>query len=480
MGFLLTLLLAMVFGALGLMRPKLAFSLLLALFVLFDEMGPGFTTFRGSWVFNAYFVGFAGFRLIEVLIAATYIPFILVRKDRRTGTEPFRMERMIFPILAIWVVMLTALEFVVSKSITVYSWRLIVTAAMLFHMLMLLYNTTDERIRLLRYFLILLTVKCAWGLLMWAAGNGVMSPRGRLPFFWDSRQIEAFALGAVILTAYMLNFHAIEVKQRIIPFFWAFVMWAIMLSAVAGSIRRTIWVSTFLCLLLVLVLSKRTTIVHYFSVIMLSAVTVGALLLLPGLEDFRKHMGRYVASMNLFDSYQRQGNIENDVHISNLQSYSKMLLDNPDIMAVGRHGFSGNNVRDLMAQYAEDGYRLGMAHNGPMRSMLSFGIVGLIIYLWLYFNTVRRSWLTWRDAPEDQLLKHVGLACGCFLALEFTATMTFVPPFYTSSKGLFYTFWELYFVGISALMALRARQAAAAKVPGSAASLRAAMQMRGR
>lgn len=467
MGFLATLLLAIIFATLGLLRPRVAFYLMLALIVLFDELGPGFTTYRGSWVFNGYFVGFFGLRLIEVLVAATYIPFILSCKDRTAGTEPFGMERAVLPVFVLWVVVLVAMEFYFARKIEPGNWRLIVTGIMLFHMLMLLFNTDDLRRQLIRSFLILLTVKCIYGLGMWAAGMGTMSPRGVLPFFWDSRQIEAFALGAVILTAYLLNFHAIDPKQRIIPGFWAFVMWCILVAAVAGSIRRTVWVSAAVAMLAMLVLSRRTTILHYLAVVALVASAVGAVLLAPGLEGFRSHMGRYVESMNLFDDYQRSRNIENDVHVSNVESYSKMISENPDLIAVGFHGPSAKRYRELMGEYSDDGYRLGMAHNGPIRTLLMFGIVGLLIYFWMYATIIRRTVVTYRHVPDDLLIKHAGLAAGVFVFLDFTSTMAFVPPFYTSSKGLFYTFLELFLVGAAAHLAVR-KGAPRAQMPGTA------------
>lgn len=456
MGFLATLLLAMVFGTLGLLRPRVAFYMILSLIVLFDEQGPGFTTFRGSWVFNALFVGFYGLRLIEVLIASAYIPFILTCKDRHSGTEPFGMERKILPILALWVAVLVAMEYFFAGKVEVGNWRLMFTAVMLFHMLMLLFHTNELRLQLVRTFLVLLTLKALYGLAMWAAGMGTMSPRGMLPFFWDSRQIEAFALGAVILTAYLLNYHAIEAKERILPGFWAFLMWCALIAAVAGSIRRTIWVTTILAMLAMLVMSRRTTILHYLAVIALVATAVGTVLLAPGLENFRSHMGKYVESLNLLDDYQRSRNIENDVHVSNIESYAKMIAENPDLIAVGFHGPSAKRYRELMAEYSDDGYRLGMAHNGPIRTLLMFGMVGLLIYFWMYLVIIRRTLVTHWRTPDTLLLKHAGLAAGVFVFLDFTASLTFVPPFYTSTKGLFYTFFELFLVGVAAHLAVKA------------------------
>jgi len=47
-------------------------------------------------------------------------------------------------------------------------------------------------------------------------------------------------------------------------------------------------------------------------------------------------------------------------------------------------------------------------------------------------------------------MKHLAIACGVYLILDFASTLAFVPPFYTTSKGLFYTFFQVFVVGVSA------------------------------
>ena len=450
MGFLLTLLLAMVFGSLGLMRPRVGFYILLALIVFFEELGPGFTTFRGSWVFNAFFVGFYGLRMIEVLTVSMYIPFLLTLKPLADRSQPFALERALVVIFIIWNILLTALEYAVSKQFDVSSWRLLFTGMMQFHLMVRLFRSEDERMRLLKVVLVMLAIRAAIGLGMYAAGYGVHSPRGRLPFFYDSKQIEAFGLGAVILWSFILNAGAVKKENRPFAMFFVVIMFSVLLMAVGGSIRRTIWVTTVFGMLLVLVMSRRTTVLHYFGVLVATAVTVAGLLLAPGLEEFRSHMGKYVASLNLLDEYQFSRNEENDVHVNNVESYSRMLLENPDLILVGVHGPSGKNYRELMASYSEGGYRLGMAHNGPIRSMLSFGFVGLFSYMALFVVIIRRTYTVFAAREDDNMFNHAAVACGMVLFLDFAASMTFIPPFYTTSKGLFYTFFAFFILGTAA------------------------------
>lgn len=450
MGFLLTLLLAIVFGALGLVRPKTGFYILVALIVFFEEMGPGFTTFRGSWVFNAYFVGFYGLRLIEVLTVSLYIPFLFSKERDPAATMPFQIEKKILVVFVIWSAILTLMEYYYTKRVEVASWRLLVTGAMQFHLMVCLFRSTDERMKFVKIIIIMMAIRALFGLAMFAAGYGVHSPRGRVPFFYDSKQIEAFALGAIILWSLVLNAGAIAKDKRPFGFFLLLLMLSVLLIAVGGSIRRTIWFTTALAMLIVLILSRRTTILHYFGILFVAIVAVAALLLAPGLDDFRSHYGKYVQSMNLLDDYQFSQNAENDVHVKNVESYSRMLLENPDLLVVGVHGPSSNIYRELMASYSEGGYRLGMAHNGPIRSLISFGVVGFVAYFILFFLVTRRTYIIHSSHDDARPYNHIAIACGVVLFLDFAATMVFVPPFYTSSKGLFYTFFEMFILGAGA------------------------------
>lgn len=470
MGFLATLLLSVVFGILGVIRPRIATYMIIGMFVFFDELGPGFTTFRGAFPFNAYFVGFFGIRLIEVVTISAYLPMLVMAVNRRAASMPFGVERMIGFLFAFWIAVLMAVEFGIAGKPTYSDWRLIVSGAMQFHMLVLMFREEGDVEKLMRVFLIMLALKASYGLAMWAGGMGTMTPRGKLPFFWDSKQVEAFGLGVVILTAYLLNYASVDARHRLIPFGWALLMWLILLAAVGGSIRRTIWVVTFLGMFGAMIMSRRTTVMHYFVILLVGSITITGVLLAPGLEKFRDHMGKYVESMNLFDDSQRVGNIENDVHLNNVEQYFKMITEKTDILALGVHGPSGVHYYEiLIGAYSEGGYRLGMAHNGLLRSVLFFGIFGMLFYIAFFWASLARTLRVYWRAPEDHGMKHVALACGVYLFLDFASTVLFVPPFYTSSKGLFYTFFEVFVLGVVAH--------ALARSPASATRAATASQM---
>lgn len=463
MGFLFTLLLSIVFGALAIFRPKIAVYLLLALFVFFDEMGPGFTTYRGSFVFNAFFVGFYGLRLFEVLTLAIYIPVILLparaSPSRRTpSTDPdqievtgaFSTEKWLCFALFGWILFLVAVEYAIAGKASWGDWRLLVTGCMQFHLLVITFRTRSEVLRFVYVLIVMLSLKAAYGLLMFAAGQGTMTPRGRLPFFWDSRQVEAFGLGAVLLLAFIINHKVISASQRMIPLALAWLMWFVLIAAVAGSIRRTIWLATSTGLVAILLLSKRTGFIHVFWIVLGGSIAAVAIAFAPGLDGVRSKMDKYVSSMNLFDESQR-GRVENDVHINNVEQYGKMLMENTDIMILGIHGPSGVHYKEiLLGQYSEGGYRLGMAHNGVLRTMLFFGFPALIVYFAFYFSILARTIRIYRHLPESDCLKHFAIGCSLIPLLDFLSAMLFVPPFFTISKAIFYTFLQAFVVGVVA------------------------------
>lgn len=448
MGFLATLLLSVIFAILGIVRPRLAVYLILTLFVFFDEMGPGFTTYRGSFMFNAFFVGFYGLRLVEVLTLSAYVSMSIMARNRGQASLPFRAERAISAMFFLWVGVLLAVEYGISGKVTHSDWRLIVTGAMQFHMFVLMFRDEAAVGRLVRFFLILLTLKALYGLGMYAAGYGVHTPRGRLPFFWDSRQVEAFGLGVVILTGYLLNYGSINIKYRFLPSFVALFMWLVLVVAVGGSIRRTVWVSTFVGMLGVLVLSRRTTVLHYFTIVFAGAIVAAGLLLAPGLDDFRDHMGKYVKSLNLLNAEEIYANAENAVHVYNVEQYYKMVTEKTDILALGIHGPTGTRSEGgLREEYTEGFNKLGLAHNGILRSILFFGVSGALLYVGFFSVAIVRTWRIYRQADEEHVLKHIGIACGVYMFLDFVPTLLFVPPFYTTSKGLFYIFLAAFIVG---------------------------------
>lgn len=441
---------SIVFIALGILRPRLAGYGLLALFVLFDEIGPGFTTLSGSFVFNSNFVGFGGFRLIEVVTLSAYIPILMLGLGADRSSLGFSTEKTIAIVFALLVVALSLLEYFLAQTYKFGPWRLVLTGIMQFHILTMLFRDEESVQQLIKVLLILLCVKAAWGFGMWAIGFGAITPRGKLPFFWDSRQVEAFSLGATLLMSYLLNYDAIDRKQRLLPLGLAVLMGFLLLLAVVGSIRRTIWVTTIIGMLLVLILSRRTTALHYFGVLFIVSMMLGVALLAPGLEKFRSHMGQYVESLNLFNDYQSRRNIDNDVHVQNVNSYTRMILDNPDILAFGSYGPAGLTVQTvLQGRYGGD-YQLGVAHNGILRSTLFFGVVGLALYLAFHMAIIRRAWWIYWQAPESQLLKHMALACAAKLLFDFASSLFYVPPFWTVSKGLFYTFIEAFVIGFVA------------------------------
>ena len=90
-------------------------------------------------------------------------------------------------------------------------------------------------------------------------------------------------------------------------------------------------------------------------------------------------------------------------------------------------------------------FNLGKAHNGPLRTIITFGVGGLLIYMAFYLHQLAQMRKILRIPVTSRWL-WVSKGGLVFLALQFFSSLTFVPPFYTSYKGLVYTFIAVYFL----------------------------------
>ena len=86
MGLTITLVTALLMAALAVARPRVLPYLLLGLIVFFEELGTGFTSFNGSFVFNQNFVNLFNLKFIEIVTVVTWAPLILL--GRRGGQPP--------------------------------------------------------------------------------------------------------------------------------------------------------------------------------------------------------------------------------------------------------------------------------------------------------------------------------------------------------------------------------------------------------
>jgi O-antigen ligase len=446
MGFILTLIMIGMMSVLTFVSRRAALNTLLYLFVFFTEMGWDFSSFHGSFVFNQRFTGFFNFRFIEFAAVAVWFVLLLSR-DRKAVHVPMRDESRWAWLFLGLVTLLCLLEYGLHQSLNVGDWRLIVSGMLLMQIFVLTIDSPEGYRKFVRLLLWYLAVRALIGLAMYFAGYGVPSPRGMTPFFWDSKQVDAFALGIVLLTGYLAFYGALKPEHRILGKGLAWLMLVVLVLTVFLSLRRTVWVVSLLGVVMVLVSTRRLKIHHLLGMGVGAgvaiAIAVAVVTAIPQLEEFEKRMTEHVTSINIF-SEDFSKKMENEVHIDNVEKYTRIILDNPEILGAGYRAYPGVMYEHIPELYSEK-YPLGVAHNGVLRTVFFFGIVGLIIYLGLIVQ-ILLLWRGIRRMPDDSLFKPVAMAAYFTLLIEFAAAFFWVPPFYTSSKGLFYVFMAIFLV----------------------------------
>lgn len=435
MGLAITLLLAFAMATMAFVARDGVIYVILALFTFFAEQGGGFTSYSGSFLFNQNFVKFGHLRAIEFIVLAIWASLLISRKRVRISGLGFEGKLLAASIL--WLLGLLFLEYFLHGAVTISDWRLIVSGVMLFHILAMLIDSEQKLVTVVTVFVILLAIRAALGLAVYLAGHGVMSPRGQVPFFWDSEQVSAFGFGAVLLAAYLSNYRLLRREDRRLAPFWAMVMFGVLSLTVLLSIRRSLWIETLGGIGLVLLAAKRVRLPHYLGLSFAVVIGMVLVLSLPGLGHFREKYGQYIESVDLFN-HRVASSYENKVHINNVQQYTKMILDNPSVLLLGFRGYPGRNYDRLPKLYSNK-MPLGVAHNAILRTIYFFGIGGLFIFLAFYWHLfMLRSRI--RRTLDDRFAKAAAIAGLSYLFMQFVIALTLVPPFYTSSKGLFYTF----------------------------------------
>lgn len=102
-------------------RPIIVLYALLFIFVFFEEIGSGFTSFTGSIFFNQGFLKFYNFKFIEIVIISTYTYVLLMCRNRRA--QVLRTEKWLFFIFLGLVTFLCFIEFFKHNTITAFGWR---------------------------------------------------------------------------------------------------------------------------------------------------------------------------------------------------------------------------------------------------------------------------------------------------------------------------------------------------------------------
>jgi hypothetical protein len=147
-----------------------------------------------------------------------------------------------------------------------------------------------------------------------------------------------------------------------------------------------------------------------------------------------QQLTEYVQLLNFASATSFTGVADNQVHLFNVQTYTLLLSRYGGIRLFGVSAAPTDNFRDFNREYLSS---LGLAHNGPLRAIFEFGIGGLLVwsaFFFIAFRAVRRCRFE-RLEPWEQA---VALGTGATVFSHFVITLTFVPPFFTTLKILFF------------------------------------------
>jgi hypothetical protein len=147
-----------------------------------------------------------------------------------------------------------------------------------------------------------------------------------------------------------------------------------------------------------------------------------------------QQLTEYAQLLNFTSSTAFTNKAENQVHLFNVQTYITLLSDYEGIRLFGKSAAPTQGYRDFNREYLGS---LGLAHNGPLRAIFDYGIGGLVVWVSFFYLTYRafRRCRFERLEPWERALV-VGTAATVFA--HFVVTLTFIPPFFTTLKALFF------------------------------------------
>ena len=444
MGLLISLVAALFILVIGRFARFYIPYIIIFFFIFFAEGGENFTSFNGSFVFNQDFVAFGRLKFIEFVAMSAYIAVLLFHKHN--DLRPMIIEKRIVFAFSILISLLLCIEYLWHSAVSISDWRLMVSGFLIIYVITTLIDTQDKIIRFVKIFTIMLTIRAFIGLALWAAGHGVQSPRGMVPFFWDSPQVAAFGYGVILLATQLSNHKSIRVDRVMFSRWASWLMILILSITVLLSMRRSIIFSTILGSIISVIGINKTKAVQ--MILLLSFGIIAAMTIYIS-SEFR--LESQFNTMNLMDK--KIASMEqNAVHIDNIKQYSNMIMNYPSIIIFGIRSFGSRDYALIQKSYSCN-FPLGEAHNGVLRTLLLFGIGGLLIYFYFYWRVVCVIFKL-RNLEKPALMTYVGFASCVFIIMEFIPTLLFVPPFYTSCKGIFYTLLPLFFANYALISAL--------------------------
>jgi hypothetical protein len=418
---------------------------LMFIIIFFAEYGTDFKSDNGSIFFNQQFMSFYNFKLIEIIIGASYL-FILLTRSSSNKKGPLEFEKTLAILFFLVIFIVSLVEYWKHNYFFVGTWRLLVSGMMLVHMMSMLINTRDEFLRFTRLLLLMMTARATIGLIMFALGYGEHTFRGMAPFFWDDRLIEGFAFCAILITSYLTGYSVIQLSDRILSKSTAGFALAIMLITVALCYRRTIWLVCIGGIVMILLYSNMIKIRHLLGIVLACILSIILIATMPGMGKIRSKVVYYANSMNIFSNVstraETQAEASTATHIYNVQQYFHAIANEPVILFAGLSGRDGPNYMEVIGTNKREG-PLGTPHNSVLATTIFFGSGGTIIYLLLYLSPIL-SYRRIKIIRDDSVLKYTALAAWALLFCELIPAISFAPAFYTSLKGSFFTLTTIY------------------------------------
>jgi hypothetical protein len=443
LGILIALSAAAGIAGLTLLRRDLPLLVLIAIFTLTAEMGESFTSFEGSIFFNQNFLHLANLKLIEVILYSYAGLLILLEIPVHRKLAPSPLRRLYWLWLA-WLVVLLYVQYDMHGSMDITSFRGVYFG---WAVLYVLTSVIDSRLvmrRVMVFTFILIALKALWLMLMFAAGQGDYTPRGHSPIFWDDKLLEAFTWGLLVFLVCVLQ---PQHESGRWPTTWALASLALIAVLIALSLRRNYLGQAAVGALFLLLYSGR----HIQIQRLLSLAFVGMILLgfifvagqaMRGRLPLVQQLAEYAQMLNFTSATEFSSLGANEVHLSNLETYVALLSEYKGVRTFGRSAAPADNYENFNREYSAS---LGLAHNGPLRAIFDYGIGGLVVWVGFFYLTFRAIFRCKLEQLEPwERAITIGTAGAVFG--HFVVSLTVIPPFFTTSKILFFFLFMVYVV----------------------------------
>jgi len=443
LGVLIALLAVAGVAAFTMIRRDLPLLILIAIFILAAEMGAGFTSFQGSLFFNQNFLHLANLKLVEVILYSYTGLLILLEIPKRRKLAQSALRRLYWLWLA-WLVVLLYVQYDVHGSMDLTSFRGVYFG---WAILYVLTSVIDSRLvmrRVMIFSFTLIVVKALWLMLMFAAGRGDQTSRGHSPIFWDDKLLEAFTWALLVFLVCVVQ---PQRETNRWPTTWALASLALIAVLIALSLRRNYLGQAAVGAVFLLLYSRRHIQIHrLLSLAFVGAVLFGFIFMvgqaMRGRSALARQLFEYAQMLNFTSTTDFSSMAANQVHLENLQTYTALLLEYPGIRLFGRSAAPTDDYENFNRRYSAS---LGLAHNGPLRAIFDFGIGGLLVwagFFYLTFRAARRCELAQLEPWERAVV--IGTVATVFA--HFAVSLTVIPPFFTTSKILFFFLFMVYVV----------------------------------